>query len=335
MLSEISKNIRKKTTIVQDYRNMSDSSKHIMQKQQKKKAPMPEINAPDAKELIGLWDELEALAPSHETVTAGDTERALASVHQRIESLQHEKPAKVYWIYRYLAAALILIAFGMGYLLFPIKKDVPFGTTASVLLPDGSEVQMNSGSTLAYNRLFGITNRNLTFEGEAFFDVVSGDKPFKIRSNGAITEVLGTSFNVRSWSDDPGSATTVTVLSGQVRFYPSTNDGAGVMLTAGLSSQWRPGIGSPSEPVTATLENVLAWRSRNLAFMNQPLSVIFRELERKFDLRIEYENGLIGNTLLTTYYSSPVELETVLNDIATVKGLSYYKTNNGYRIIQN
>ncbi|MEX2601460.1 MAG: FecR family protein [Balneolaceae bacterium] len=95
---------------------------------------------------------------------------------------------------KWLAAAAVLITIGAGWLWLPKTVTIPHGQIASITLPDGSNVELNSGSELRYSRLFSYTHRNIHLNGEAWFGVAQGDDPFVVESNGAVTQVTGTSL---------------------------------------------------------------------------------------------------------------------------------------------
>src|SRR5215213_9810409 len=93
-------------------------------------------------------------------------------------------------IYAFSAAACLLIAVFFIWFYHPTKTPEPvnekhfsevstrLGSKTKLVLPDSSIVWLNSGSTLTYNEHFGITNRNTTLSGEAFFDVKKSTLPF-------------------------------------------------------------------------------------------------------------------------------------------------------------
>jgi ferric-dicitrate binding protein FerR (iron transport regulator) len=92
-------------------------------------------------------------------------------------------------------------------------------------------------------------------------------------------------------------------------------------------------MSSPAQP-TASSEEHLAWRENRLVFQQSPLIVILQDLERSFDVEIELDvNGMEYETL-TAYYNQPTNIESILEDICTVKGLRYTKTTSGYRIFK-
>jgi ferric-dicitrate binding protein FerR (iron transport regulator) len=77
------------------------------------------------------------------------------------------------------------------------------GARTKLLLPDGTEVWLNSGSKLNYQKDFNTSFREVELEGEAFFDVVKDpEHPFIVHTSGIDVKVLGTVFNVKSYPQD-------------------------------------------------------------------------------------------------------------------------------------
>lgn len=77
------------------------------------------------------------------------------------------------------------------------------GTKSKLILPDGTQVWLNSDSKLVYNSSFNDSLREVTLEGEAYFDVVkNAKKPFIVHTSAINIKVLGTAFNVKSYPQD-------------------------------------------------------------------------------------------------------------------------------------
>lgn len=294
----------------------------------------------EKKEVEKIWQLTKRDRPGPKT-SSEEVETALQNVHHRIRK-KNKTPEKspatiagsVITYSRYLVAAVALIALGFGYVMIPKTVSVPHGEISMFELPDGSTIEMNSGTTIRYNRLFSLTNRSLTLNGEAYFAVEPGDDPFIVEANGSATEVTGTEFNVRSWQDDPKSETTITVTEGTVRFYPEGNQSNSVSLQAGQTSRWNAGLRNPEQPKTASTETILAWRENRMVFQETPFIVILNDLERSFDVTIELDVAGMEMETLTAYYTLPANIESILEDLCTVKGLRYTKTSNGYRIFK-
>jgi transmembrane sensor len=77
------------------------------------------------------------------------------------------------------------------------------GSKTNLILPDGTKVWLNAGSTLTYDSSFGKIIREVALSGEAFFDVTKNkEKPFIIHASNINIKVIGTEFNVRSYPSD-------------------------------------------------------------------------------------------------------------------------------------
>tara|TARA_R100001143_G_scaffold63575_1_gene72201 strand:- start:14741 stop:15676 length:936 start_codon:yes stop_codon:yes gene_type:complete len=284
-----------------------------------------------------VWDISGSLEDS---VTPGETERALSDLHLRLEmtgEMKSKPEIVIGWLHKHsrlLVAAIALITLTSLFFLVPKTVVVSYGEMATVELPDGTTIEMNSGSSIRYNRFYQFTNRTVELNGEAYFSVVSHGHPFIVETNGATVEVTGTRFNVRSWNDEPENGVVVTVAEGEVYFYPGLLSENPVILHTGETSHWNRGETQPSSPKMVEMEEITAWRDLRFVFREQTLASILRDLERRYDVAIELEAEQAASTTLTAYYSQQVSLESVLNDICAVKGLRYTQTTNGYRIFK-
>ena len=287
-----------------------------------------------------IWRLSKNAPRSAGSYSENEIEEALQNVHFRIKEDKRSRGKSsgitgfILSHARYLVAAVALLVLGFGFLFVPKTVTVPNAETAVIQLPDGSTVEMNSGSTIQYNRLFAFTNRSISLNGEAYFFVEKSEEPFIVEANGSVVEVTGTEFNVRSWANDPNSETTVTVTEGQVEFYPENHKMNLISLQAGQTSRLNPEMSAPSQPSETSTEETLAWRQQRLVFQEAPLIRILHDLERSFDVNIELDVADMEYETLTAYYNRPANVETILEDICTVKGLRYTKTTNGYRIFK-
>jgi len=298
--------------------------------------PLPgNFKGPERRDMERIWDGSADTAFRHEYPDTQQTGDALESVHQRLGFSEGTatRPRSLHRLPVYIAAAAVaLLAFGLGFLLYPQSITAPYGQRAAAVLPDGSTLELNSGTTIHYNRLFGIRNREIRLDGEAFFSVAPGDKPFIVSANRAVVEVTGTAFNVRSRSDDPGLETRVHVATGSVALYPAGQSNRSVTLSAGDWSRWNITMETPRTPEPAAPEHIGEWRENRFHFRNETLGMIFREVERRFDIRIQLEADQAASEVLTAHYTDPGDAERIIEDICHVKGLRYARTANGFRI---
>ena len=112
------------------------------------------------------------------------------------------------------AAAVVLLMVMSGVLTYWLKPNqpvqqyaltAPMGSKTHVLLPDSSEVWLNAGSTLRYASDFNEANRNVSLEGEGYFQVKhkQDGQEFTVHTNGYDVVVKGTRFTVTAYADDP------------------------------------------------------------------------------------------------------------------------------------
>ena len=287
-----------------------------------------------------IWRKSRHAGPDPQDIGSEEVEAALSDVQQRLafngptqmnDEQGMDSQANWKWL---MAAASVLIILSAGFLFYPKSVTVPYGETASVELPDGSVVELNSGSELQYSRLFSLLNRDVELNGEAFFKVENASLPFEVHANSSIVKVTGTQFNVRSWQEDPGAETEVTVTEGSVLFYPKSREGSSVAIRPGEISRWADGLQSPTSPDSVSLERALGWRSQSFVFSKKPLGVILRELERRFDTDINLEANGYSRELVTVHYVNPKDVEVILKDICRVKGLRYSASADGFRVYE-
>ncbi len=244
------------------------------------------------------------------------------------------RPARIIPLRWMAAAATLMIGIvGAAYFLKPVTVTAPLGETAEVILNDGTRVELNSGASISYGKWPG-GKREVTLHGEAFFDVVKSDRPFVVETFNASVQVLGTTFNVRAWDNEPAPQTKVSLLTGRVAL-------AGLHADAEASKQTLlPGqtgvVDGFSVAITGAdtvqVSRATAWRSGNFFFSDEWLGAILNDVERRFDIDIRVTPADLLNTRLKFAREKPESAEAVVNDISTTLGLQYRETSTGYEI---
>lgn len=181
-----------------------------------------------------------------------------------------------------------------------VSKECLYGRKMTVTLPDGSTVKLNSGSRISYYQDFERDIRSVWLQGEAFFDVKRNpDKPFIIISGNIRTQVLGTSFNIKSFEKE--GKVDVTVASGLVsvsRYDESEPDNlqwdniSGVVLNPSELVSYDKSKDQFSEIKTVNTEEILAWKSGILVFKKAPFQEIVSRLERWYGVEFEVEESI-------------------------------------------
>jgi len=215
-------------------------------------------------------------------------------------------------------AAVLLGGFVMWYLFVPVSIEAPRGEYTAFHWDDGIRVELNSGSVITWNRTFGNGHRNLQLHGEAYFEVPTSGKPFIVETLTARVEVLGTRFNVRSWSDDPDGRTILTLVDGQVRLASLLEPESHILLEPGQTSQVDYHNTKPIDPQPVNTDLALAWRSHGFYFSGITMSEVVAELERRYDSEIIIQNEVLADRPLTIYLPRPGELENIIETICFV-----------------
>jgi ferric-dicitrate binding protein FerR (iron transport regulator) len=229
------------------------------------------------------------------------------------------KPKNNLWKWGIAASMALLISFVFWYAQPEkmIQVYAEAGSQKEVVLPDGSTVWLNANSSLSYPESF--KTRAVILVGEAFFEVEKDPtSPFTIQAQDSKTTVLGTSFNVRAYPDEPNVE--VTVATGKVSL---SEDEKEIFLAPGET-----GIFEKKTEVLKTLDKPLkhaeAWRTGVLNFENEPLSEIIPVLERLYKFQIDLENPAIANCRFSGSFKE-AQPEEILDVIAYA--LSLEKTD--------
>jgi transmembrane sensor len=160
----------------------------------------------------------------------------------------------------------------------------PRGGQYKLQLPDGTDVWLNSASSIKYPTAFVGNSRSVEVTGEAYFEVAKDRaKPFHVKVNKMEIEVLGTHFNINSYSEE-GSIKT-TLFEGSV----SVTQGASHMtIKPGQQAEVGDGLTINEHP---DLDQVMAWKNGLFNFEGADLKIVLRQLSRWYDVDVVYEGS--------------------------------------------
>lgn len=156
----------------------------------------------------------------------------------------------------------------------------PKGGQYQVVLPDGSRVWLNAGSSLRFPTAFGGKDRSVDMTGEAYFEIAPDRaRPFTVKAPGHDIAVLGTQFDVNAYTDEDAFKT--TLLEGSVRVGNNVLQ-PGEQVVAGVDGaiQVRKGVET---------DEVVAWKNGRFLFDNADIPTIMRQIARWYDVQIRYE----------------------------------------------
>lgn len=234
-----------------------------------------------------LWTETPAAAEQ-------PVAQPLEKTWQKIRHSEHRQARRTF--IRQLAryAAILMLPLLTGITAWQIASDkedeavmmeyfVPNGERQTLVLSDGSAIQVNAGSLLVYPSRFGPGKRQVYLSGEANFTVESEPRrPFIVRTGALNVEVLGTKFNIQSY---PGSGTIATTLEhGSVKVYRESHPEKTIIMKPNEQLVYHPHE-DRFETAQVDAADYAAWTDGELRFINKSLDEILLTMERRYDVR--------------------------------------------------
>ena len=270
---------------------------------------LPEIETSFSKTKEEVWDELSGLMENKQK----------SSIPPAI-SFNHFSTHKV--IYAVAALLIVLLASGVFIRFYTKTVTSGMGEQITALLPDGSSIELNAGSTISYHPYYWKWQRHVHFEGEGFFKVQKG-KSFEVVSAKGKTMVLGTSFNIYSRKDEYK----VTCYTGKVRV---VNNSSGQSADIEPNQQAMVDNGHVIKQTKTNTENTISWRDGMFIFTAVPILDVLDEIERQYGITIKTKEKLNYN--YTGNFTRDQSVEDVLHTVCLALNLTYKKVNNGYLV---
>jgi ferric-dicitrate binding protein FerR (iron transport regulator) len=168
----------------------------------------------------------------------------------------------------------------------------PRGGQYQAILPDGTKVWLNAESSIRFPSKFDGAERRIELTGEVYLEIAQDkSKPFFVTSKNTNIQVLGTSFNVNSYTNEP--ATKTTLLEGSIRIDDKILN-PGEAYTKG-------------KIIKATIAQDIAWKNGLFNFDGADLHSVMRQLERWYNISVEYR-GNINNEIFKGQLSRDLTL---------------------------
>lgn len=273
--------------------------------------------------LYKLWNETDSSA-----VTQEEIHKSLSDVKNKIEKYDISSRRKTIYFSLLKYAAILLFPIISGLTVWYIMKNnyhdslkmiecfVPKGEKKCITLCDGTQVFLNSGTLFIYPEKFMDNERRVFLSGEAFFDVTHDDtSPFIVRTGRLNIKVLGTRFNLEAYPDDKFISTTLN--KGSVKVYSSDSDSDGVILKPDERLIYNTD-NKQFELNKVESEDYSVWIGGELRFIRQPLSKVFRTLERKYNIEFRLDDNINLNELYTANFKSDETIEQVVNVLISI-----------------
>ncbi len=228
-----------------------------------------------------------------------------------------------------------------------------YGKRIHALLPDGSNVWLNSGSTISYSEKFNQQDkREVTLNGEAFFDVKHDVKhPFIVHAGKLSVVVLGTAFNVKAYSAD--SFVETTLIRGKVVIDNAAKPGANIVLYPNEKVIIQTGkaianTGTTPEREQTSSKELMAfkydkkavvpevsdgaivetsWVSNRLIFKKENFTDLALQLERWYDVKIIFDNDKYQKTQFTGSFKDQ-DIKEVMKALKLIGSFHYTINDN-------
>jgi hypothetical protein len=202
---------------------------------------------------------------------------------------------------------------------------VPFGKKSSVELADGTKVWLNAGSKIAFPDRFSGSKREVFLEGEAYFNVTPDkDKPFFVKTREIVIKVLGTKFNVSAYHADNEVMTVLVEGTVSMRENKGINLlGKETILNAHQKASFNKADLTTRVNDEAMVGIYTAWTEGWFPFCKEPLSNVFKKVERYYNVQFVYSELFPSGDLISGKLDLKDSIEDVMKVLADVAKVTY------------
>lgn len=164
----------------------------------------------------------------------------------------------------------------------------PKGGQYKIILPDGTNVWLNAASSITYPTVFKGADREVTLNGEGYFEVAKNKAmPFRVKSALQTVEVLGTHFNINTYADEAQIKT--TLLEGSVKVISTTNSTLIVPGEQAVIDREGNGVIIKQQ---VNLDKEVAWKNGVFSFADEDIREVMRQVSRWYDIDVVYEGDM-------------------------------------------
>ncbi|OQP63909.1 hypothetical protein A3860_23555 [Niastella vici] len=217
-----------------------------------------------------------------------------------------------------------------------IKTDV--GTKTTIKLPDGSIAVLNAGSSLSYNKDFGINSREIKLTGEAYFDIRKNpEMPLAVHAGTVDIWVKGTTFNVKAFPKD--STIEAALFTGIIELVSHKDPERKILLRPNekivisrspVEKELNPSSNNTTpvneeivslgrikpDPVDSSYAEI-AWLQNKLVFHSELFSQIARDMERRYNVTIKFLDASVSELKFTGSFTN----ESLVEALDAVKSI--------------
>jgi ferric-dicitrate binding protein FerR (iron transport regulator) len=247
--------------------------------------------------------------------------------------LEKSNRARIILINRVVAIAAVFIIGFIAYVLIPQKSvvnpqylstySVPLGSRSKLVLFDGTEVNLNSGSSLTYSNEYNAGSRRVTLTGEGFFKVKSDKKhPFIVKTADFEVEATGTRFNVCAYDND--AFTNTTLAEGIVALRLNKSNQTFKIIPG---ERFKLNRAENTYKLSAVdVESELAWKDGQFIFKSIPFPELVKRLERWYDVKLQWSGEKLATYSYSGRFKNQETIWQVLDALKLTSPISYQKT---------
>ncbi len=297
-------------------------------------------SASDAeKKAIRLWLETDAShhrellkeRAFYDAVMLAD-EKQITARHRPVYSFRKLAGETLKW------AAVLVAAFLSSYLILQNRETafetvantitVPPGQRVNLSLSDGTKVYLNAGSTFTYPSLFADDTRQVTLDGEAFFEVSSHKKrPFVVHTHACDVEVLGTKFNVDAYARE--HTFSAALMEGKIKVKDNLHPSPAIHL-------------SPAQQVTLSGQrlavssirdyDIYRWKEGLICFKDLNFIALMKRIEKYYGITLIIENPSLAKHSFSGTFRISDGIENLLRVLQKDVGYRYTRSEDGNTI---
>lgn len=260
----------------------------------------------------------------YKVLSAEETLEYFKSVNQQEEN---RKKRKLLFL-SIAACAIVLIAIGITirYNNALTSDELVIVATDSIVyhvLPDGSEIWLNRNSTLSSIGQFKKGSREVYLLGEAFFKVSHhSEDPFRVHTELATVEVLGTEFNVKAYTGQ--QTETVSVLQGKVSVCPQNGT---ALILEDLEKCAVHTEDTAAVEERQGIQHDFSWKTHAFTFSNEPIQKVVDVIGSAYHRPVILD-GVKSDSLCLSATYFDMNLEEIVHTICLTLDLQYSNKND-------
>ena len=228
----------------------------------------------------------------------------LAKIHEKIAVQSKQKFVLPGWAKTVAAVALIVLMAVSAAIYFRSNQPNMIqyaeigalrGQKASVTLPDGTKITLNSESTLKYSTNYNQSDRAVELVGEAYFEVAKNKKiPFVVKAGKLEIEAKGTAFNIKAYPTDNSISTTLT--EGKIEVKTPVDV---LSMIPNERMEYNNADQTFRKLTLTDAEGSIGWLNDELSFENATLAEVVANFSRIYNIDIQFASESIKEQRFT------------------------------------